>query len=89
MLSAFFESAARIRALRQGPAGALLEGFAQALSHAGYAEITGRRHLRAAEHFLYWADCQGIPIPSLAAHVERFGRHLRAADAHATAMRTV
>lgn len=77
MLSEFFESAARIRALRARPTGALLEGFAQALSHAGYAEITGRRHLRAAEHFLYWADRKGIAMRSLAAHLERFGRHLR------------
>ncbi len=78
MLSEFFESAARIRALRDGPAGALFEGFAQALSHAGYAEITGRRHLRAAEHFIDWADRKGIPIRSLAAQsLERFGRHLR------------
>ena len=78
MLTEFFESAARIRALRDGPAGALVEGFAQALSHAGYAEITGRRHLRAAEHFIYWADRQGIPIRRLAAQaLERFGRHLR------------
>jgi site-specific recombinase XerD len=77
MLTEFFESPARIRALRDGPAGPLVDGFAQALAHGGYAEITGRRHLRAAEHFLYWADRQGLPIRRLAAPaLERFGRHL-------------
>lgn len=77
MLSEFFDSAVRIHALRAGPAGGLFEGFAQALSQAGYAEITARRHLRAAEHFTYWADRRGTPVRSLSEQfVERFGRHL-------------
>jgi len=54
-----FDSAARVDALRAGPAGELLEGFADALSHAGYAPITARRHLRAAEHFANWAARRG------------------------------
>jgi hypothetical protein len=62
MLSELFESAGRIHALRAGPAGAWLEGFAHALSHVGYAPITARRHLRAAEHFVAWADRQGIAV---------------------------
>jgi len=78
MLSDFFDSTVRIREFREGPAGALFEGFAQALSRAGYAEITARRHLRGAEHFIYWADRNGIPIRSLAKQsLDRFGRHLR------------
>jgi len=77
MLSEFFESAARIRALRDGPAGALFTGFAQALSQAGYAEITARRHLRAAEHFISWADRNGTPVRILSEQsLQRFGRHL-------------
>ena len=78
MLSEFFDSALRIQALRAGPAGAFFEGFAQALSQAGYAEITARRHLRAAEHFIYWADRQGLAMRSLTeGSLERFDRHLR------------
>jgi len=77
MLSEFFDSVARIQTLRAGPAGALMEGFAQALSRAGYAEITARRHLRAAEHFVAWADRGGTPIHSLTGQaLKRFGRHL-------------
>ena len=49
MLEEFFESPFRIQELRNGPNGRLLEGFAQELCKAGYAEITARRHIRAAE----------------------------------------
>src|SRR2546426_9035882 len=78
MLSKFFDSVARINALRDGPGGALFEEFARALAHAGYAEITARRHLRAAEHFIYWADRQGTPIRSVTEQLlERFRQHLR------------
>jgi len=78
MLTDFFDSAARLQGLRDGPAGTLFEAFAQALARGGYAEITARRHLRAAEHFIYWADRTGIPVrgpigPALA----RFDSHLR------------
>ena len=48
MLEEFFESPFRIQELREGPDGRLLEGFAQELCKAGYAEITARRHIRAA-----------------------------------------
>ena len=54
MLSEFFESSSRIQELRAGPDGCLLEGFAQELCQAGYAEITARRHIRAAEHLIHW-----------------------------------
>jgi site-specific recombinase XerD len=78
MLTEFFESALRIESLRAGPAGRLLEAFAQALAHSGYAEITARRHIRSAEHFVYWANRAGMQVhgpngPAL----ERFDRHLR------------
>lgn len=77
MLSEFFDSAARIQSLRDGPAGALFERFAQALSQAGYGEITARRHLRAAEHFIYWAVRTGTPVRRLTQQaLEPFGRHL-------------
>jgi site-specific recombinase XerD len=74
----FFESAPRIQALRAGPAGRFLEAFAQALARGGYAEITARRHIRSAEHFVYWAHRAGMQVqrPSKSA-LERFDRHLR------------
>jgi integrase/recombinase XerD len=77
MLSEFFKSRARIQALRESRAGSLLENFARALSEAGYATITARHHLRAAEHFIRWTNWHGIPTckwneQSLA----QFERHL-------------
>jgi len=77
MLSRLFESAARVYALRAGPAGAWLDGFADALSHIGYAPITTRRHLRAAEHFAAWAARQGLWASGMIAEaVGRFRRHV-------------
>jgi len=77
MLSEFYHSATRVGALRAGPAGPLVESFAQELSEAGYAAITARRHLRAAEHFVYWAHRNGVVLPSLDEQaLSRFGRHL-------------
>jgi integrase/recombinase XerD len=77
MLSDFFVARWRIRALRGGPSGALLEGFAHALSEMRYAAITGRRHLRSAEHFIDWADRHGVAVPDVNAEaLDRFARHL-------------
>lgn len=77
MLSEFFDSSARIRELGAGPTGALFEGFAQELSHAGYAEITARRHIRAAEHFIYWADRRGMLVRTVNEQsLARFDHHL-------------
>src|SRR4051812_21239859 len=83
MLSAFFAAGWRIRALRDGPSGALLEGYALALSEMRYAAITGRRHLRAAEHFIDWTGRQGLSVSDSNVHVlERFGRHLGRCRCH-------
>jgi site-specific recombinase XerD len=60
MLAKYFESKQRVHGLCAGPAGVFLEGFAGELWGAGYAESTSRRHIRAAEHLLYWAGEQGI-----------------------------
>jgi len=77
MLSEFFKSRARIQELRNSPAGSLLESFARALSEAGYATITARHHLRAAEHFIHWTHRQGMPAHKLNEQLlPRFGRHL-------------
>jgi len=77
MLSDFFEAGWRIRTLREGPAGALLEGFAGALSDLQYATITGRKPLRSAEHFMDWTQRHGLAVPSVNAEaLDRFARHL-------------
>src|ERR1700756_2176919 len=62
MLSEFLKSRTRIQALRDGPAGSLLESFAQALSEAGYATKIARRYLRAAEHFTHWTHRHSMPV---------------------------
>ena len=80
MLSHYFESAFRIHALKEGSAGAQVESFAQLLYESGYAQITARRHLRAAEHFVSWAGRTGTPVSDLTEEfVERFGYHVRRA----------
>ena len=77
MFEKFFDEASRIQELRDSPSGFLLEGFAKELFQAGYAEITARRHIRAAEHLIYWSVCEDLPIASLTEKaIERFDRHL-------------
>jgi len=77
MLSEFFDSPVRIHELGIGLAGAHFAGFAHTLFHAGYAELTARRHIRAAEHFMFWADRNGVLLPDLdEPSLARFDRHL-------------
>lgn len=77
MLSEFFDSPVRIHELGTGLAGAHFAGFAHTLFHAGYAELTARRHIRAAEHFMFWADRNGLLLPNLdEPSLARFDRHL-------------
>lgn len=77
MFEKFFDCPTRVQELRNGPSGPLLEGFTEELCQAGYAEITARRHIRAAEHFIYWTCRKGIPISNLTEKfLERFDRHL-------------
>jgi integrase/recombinase XerD len=78
MLSAYFDPRGRrIRALRDGPAGALFERFAQALFQAGYSPSTARRHLGAAEHFIRSINHNSVSVAELGEpSLTRFGRHL-------------
>jgi len=77
MFKQFFDSASRVQKLRDSRGGSFLETFAEELSHTGYAEITARRHIRAAEHLIFWSGRQGIPISSLTEKVvEQFDDHL-------------
>jgi integrase/recombinase XerD len=77
MLSEYFEAPPRIRAIRSGPCGALLEGFANHLFRNGYARISARRHIRSAEHMIHWARCRRLVVQDLdRSALERFGSHL-------------
>lgn len=79
MLSSFFDSSARIRALCEGsgPFGPQLEGFAEYLCRCGYGQIQARRHLRSAEHFAHWATSRGLCADSSdTVALSRFERHL-------------
>jgi hypothetical protein len=62
MFAEFLESALRIQELGDGPNGRVLEGFAQELCQAGYAEITARRHIRATEHLIHWLGRKGRTV---------------------------
>jgi len=77
MLAKLFKSRGRIRALRNGPAGSLLERFAQTLSEKGYTRDTVRIYLRGAGHFIYWTHRQGMPVCKLNEQsLTQFRRHL-------------
>lgn len=82
MLEKIFDSSGsglvRARLLREGLQGSLLDSFAGELLHSRYANITARRHLRAAEHFAFWANHRGISAPQWnESQLERFDHHLR------------
>ncbi len=79
MLSAYFDPRGRrIRALRDGPSGALFEAFAHALLQTGYPTSTARQHLGAAEHFLHCTTHRGWSVAELNERsLTRFDRHLR------------
>ncbi len=78
MMTGFFKSPFRILQLRGGPGGRLLDVFTQQLVQSGFAEITARRHIRAAEHLLYWAKRKGISPATFDEHtLDEFAGHLR------------
>ena len=60
MMTEYFKSPFRILQLRGGQDGQLLDVFTEDLRQSGFAQITARRHIRAAEHLLYWANRKGI-----------------------------
>lgn len=77
MLAKYFKSPSRILEMQSRPGGNLLEAFAQALSCSGYSNGAGSNHLRAAEHFLYWAHRNDISFANFnSVIVERFAMHL-------------
>jgi integrase/recombinase XerD len=63
---------------RNGLHGSQLDSFAKELFHARYANITGRRHVRSAEHFVYWANNNRFLMPQWNdGLLDGFVRHLR------------
>ena len=55
----------------------MLAEFAHALSRSGYSNNAGGCHLRAAEHFLYWAHREAISVTDFSdVTFERFAAHL-------------
>ena len=77
MLTHYYQSKNYVEQLCSGPTGSYIAGFGKTLWEAGYAEITARRHIRAAQHLIYWAQHRHIPPAAMDnTHVERFKRHL-------------
>jgi integrase/recombinase XerD len=76
-MTEFFKSPFRIFQLRGGQNGQLLDTFLRELQQSGFAKITVRRHIRTAEHLLYWARLSGIsPSAFNEDTVDEFARHL-------------
>jgi integrase/recombinase XerD len=76
-MTEFFKSPFRIFQLRGGQNGQLLDTFLRELQQSGFAKITVRRHIRTAEHLLYWARLKGIsPSAFNEDTVDKFARHL-------------
>lgn len=83
MLTHYYESPHFIELLRNGPGGAHFDGFARELCDAGYAPITARRHVRAAQHLLHWAHQKHIPLEDLGdEQIQSFKRHLPRCRCH-------
>lgn len=77
MFAKYFVSPLRVQQLRNSPEGHLLEGFAEHLHSAGYAQITVRRHICAAEHFVCWTKRTGRAVDKLDERaIEEFANHL-------------
>ena len=77
MLTHYYQSKNYVEQMCRGPTGSYIAGFGNALWEAGYAEITARRHIRAAQHLIHWAQYHHIPLGKMDdIQVERFKRHL-------------
>jgi integrase/recombinase XerD len=81
MLESFFDPSvrgrARVRSLRNSPHGVLLDSFSRELFHLRYANITARRHIRSAEHFIHVSSAVRIPVLQWGSHaLAGFSRHL-------------
>jgi hypothetical protein len=76
MLEHFFKSQS-MQAVREGPHGPLLEGFARELCQVGYNDVTVRRRFGAAKHLVHWMGRKRVPVSDLTEDlIKRFGQHL-------------
>ena len=77
MLERCFKNPLTLRALRGGPAGPFLDGFAESMCAAGYAPDTSGSYLQAADHLGQWAAQRRVVIADLDEELlARFVRHL-------------
>ena len=78
MFEQFFDGPSRVQAAAESVRAArCLKDSLKNYSKQGYAEITARKHIRAAEHLIYWSGREGIPVSSLTEKfLERFDRQL-------------
>ena len=77
MLEKIIDDPLRVKTLRRGPSGPLLEGFAEDLCQTGYTKMTARGYIRAAERLIYWTDGEGISVSNLTEKfLERFNNYL-------------
>jgi hypothetical protein len=77
MLEKVYTCPIRLQQLRRSPAGPLFEGFAHQLCQAGYTRTVVQKHIRIADHYIYWADRQGIAVADLnESSIKGFDRHL-------------
>jgi len=87
MLEKIIDDPLRVKTLRSGPSGPLLEGFAEDLCRTGYSKMTARSYIRAAERLMYWSDGEAISVSNLTEKLlERFDtyldRYLRYSHSH-------
>lgn len=77
MFNRYSKSPSCISRCLSRPSCSLLEAFAQHLDQVGYSDRSTRRLICAAEHFLYWADSEGLSVASDHEIIRvRFAEHL-------------
>jgi site-specific recombinase XerD len=77
MFTHYYQSKNYVEQLCSGPTGSYIAGFGNGLWEAGYAEITARRHIRAAQHLIHWAQHRHIPLARMDdVQIDCFKRHL-------------
>jgi len=76
MFEQYYDSSTRIRSLRNSPCGSLLESFSEALYQVHYCVSRVRSHIRAAEHFIHFANRKDIAVTEVNEQlVEQFRDH--------------
>lgn len=77
MLPRYVRDPDRIRALRNGLAGAMIDDFRKYLLQSGYAQTSVSLHIGSAELFAYWASGTGVIVSELDDEaLARFDRQL-------------